>query len=435
VTFVSTRDPNVRAGLSQAIVEGIAPDGGLYVPARVPALSPASFPDPAALDTVGPRLLGPFAEGDPLGAEIAAICREAFVFPAPLARLAGAPGPASVLELYHGPTCAFKDFGAGFLAASLERIRRGAARRLTVLVATSGDTGGAVAAALHGRPWVDVVLLYPKGLVSPRQAHQLACWGGNVRTLAVAGTFDDCQRIVKAAFRDPVLSRALDLSSANSINVGRLLPQMTYYASASLAIWRAEGRRPNFIVPTGNLGNGAACVWAREMGLPIGDIVLATNANRPIPDYLESGEWRPRPSVATLASAMDVGDPSNMERLRWLFPDVGALRGRVSARAVSDDEIREEIRAGAASLDRVWCPHTATAARVYRQLARDRADEHWVLVATAHPAKFSEIVEPLVGREVPMLPALERILRLPRQEEDLAATLDALRDRLLASAP
>jgi len=430
VNFVSTRDPNVRVGLSQAIVEGIAPDGGLYVPERVPALSSASFPGPTALDAIGPRLLGPFAEGDPLGAELDAICREAFVFPAPLAPLAGAPGPASVLELFHGPTCAFKDFGARFLAASLARIRRGAGRRLTVLVATSGDTGSAVAAALHGRPWVDVVLLYPKGLVSPRQAHQLACWGGNVRTFAVAGTFDDCQRVVKAAFRDPALTGALDLSSANSINVGRLLPQMVYYASAGLDVWRQEGRKPNFVVPTGNLGNAAACVWAREMGLPIGDIVLATNANRPISDYLDTGDWRPRPSVATLASAMDVGDPSNMERLRWLFPDVEALRGRVSAYPVSDDEIRSTIRDDASSLDRVWCPHTATAARVYRQLARDRADEHWVLVATAHPAKFSETVEPLIGREVPMLPALERMLRLPRQEEELPATLDALRARL-----
>lgn len=435
MTFVSTRGSTVPAGLSRAIVDGIAPDGGLYVPERVPALSAASFPDRTTLDAVGPRLLDPFAEGDPLGAELDAICREAFTFPAPLVALAGTPGAASVLELFHGPTCAFKDFGARFLAACLERIRRRAARKLTVLVATSGDTGSAVAAAFHGRPWVDVVLLYPKGLVSPRQAHQLACWDGNVRTFAVAGTFDDCQRIAKAAFRDPALARALDLSSANSINLGRLLPQMAYYASASLAIWRAEGRRPHFIVPSGNLGNAAACVWAREMGLPIGDIVLATNANRPIPDYLEGGDWRPRPSVATLASAMDVGDPSNMERLRWLFPDVETLRGRVSARSVRDDEIRDEIRRGATELDRVWCPHSATAARVYRDLARQPSDAHWVLVATAHPAKFDEIVEPLVGREVPMLPALERILRRPRREEDLDATLDALRGRLLVSAP
>ncbi len=430
MTFVSTRASDVRAGLSQAIVEGLATGGGLYVPERVAALSPDALPDRLALDALAPPLLKPFASGDPLEADLDAICRDAFVFPAPLVRLAGTPGPASVLELFHGPTCAFKDFGARFLAASLERIRRDG-ERLTILVATSGDTGSAVAAAFHGRPWVDVVLLYPKGLVSPRQAHQLACWGGNVRTFAVAGTFDDCQRMVKAAFGDPALAGRLRLSSANSINLGRLLPQMVYYASASLQIWRAEGRKPNFIIPTGNLGNASACVWAREIGVPVGDIVLATNENRTIPDYLESGAWRPRPSVATLASAMDVGDPSNMERLRWLFPDVETLGRRVSARSVSNDEIRAAIRTDATALGHVWCPHTATAAHVYHQLPRERTREHWVLVATAHPAKFNEIVEPLIGRDVPVLPALERLLGRPRQEEDLPATLDALRARLL----
>jgi threonine synthase len=203
-------------------------------------------------------------------------------------------------------------------------------------VATSGDTGGAVAAAFHRRPWAEVVLLYPRNLVSPRQAQQLSCWGDNVRTFAVNGTFDDCQRMVKGAFRDPQLSARRAFSSANSINIGRLLPQIVYYASASLAIWRAERRRPNFIVPSGNLGNAAACLLARDVGLPIGDIVLATNANRTIVDYLEHGEWRPRPSVATLASAMDVGDPSNMERLRVWAGDFDGLRG-VHAQMVSDD--------------------------------------------------------------------------------------------------
>ncbi len=433
MNFVSTRDASVRAGLGRAIVDGIAPDGGLYVPERLPAVAPGAFPDTDALDRLAPPLIAPFAEGDALAPELEAVCRDAFVFPAPLVPLAGTPGPASVLELFHGPTSAFKDFGARFLAASLERILAHGAdgRRLTILVATSGDTGSAVAAAFHGRPWVDVVLLYPKGLVSPRQAHQLACWGGNVRTFAVAGTFDDCQRLVKAAFRDPALAARHRLSSANSINVGRLLPQMAYYASASLRIWRAGGRKPNFIVPTGNLGNATACVWAREIGLPVGDVVLATNANRTVPDYLASGDWRPRPSVATLASAMDVGDPSNMERLRWLFPDAADLARRVSARAVPDDEIRETIRTDATRLDRVWCPHTATAARVYHTLPPERLREPWVLVATAHPAKFNEIVEPLVGHEVPVLPALERLLRRPRQEEELPATLDALRARLI----
>lgn len=428
--FVSTRPADGWATLSQAIIEGIAPQGGLYVPERLPVLSPAEFPKTGALDSVACHLLRPFVGGDPLEADLDSICREAFDFPAPLVRLNDAPGPASVLELYHGPTCAFKDFGAQFLAASLERIHRGSERRLTVLVATSGDTGGAVAAAFHRRLWVDVVLLYPKGLVSPRQAHQLACWGDNVRTFAVLGTFDDCQRMVKEAFRDPALMSTHGLSSANSINVGRLLPQMVYYASASLQIWRTEERKPNFIIPSGNLGNALACVWVREMGLPVGEIVLATNENRTITDYLQRGEWQPRPSVSTLASAMDVGNPSNMERLRWLFPDVEQLRHRVSAYSVSDDEIRTVIRGDAGSIGRVWCPHTATAAHVYRQLAREHAREHWVLVATAHPAKFNDRVEPLIGRKVPVLPALDRILRLPRHEENLPATLDALRARL-----
>jgi threonine synthase len=362
------------------------------------------------------------------------ITRDAFNFPAPLVEVQGAAGPLSVLELFHGPTAAFKDFGARFLAATLERVPRPDPRRLTILVATSGDTGGAVAAAFYDRPWVDVIVLYPRGLVSPRQEKQLACWGRNVRTLAVAGTFDECQRMVKEAFVDPALARHLLLSSANSINVGRLLPQMTYHAPASLAIWRAEGRRPNFIVPTGNLGNAAACVWAREMGLPIGDIVLATNANLTVPEFLRSGEWRPRPSVATLASAMDVGNPSNMERLRWLYPEWDRLSSRVTAQSVSDDEIRGTIRRDHGALGQTWCPHTATAACVYRRLAKDRAGERWVLVATAHPAKFNDIVEPLIGAEVPVPPALAALLTLPSQQTEIRPQLEDLEAVLMETA-
>ncbi len=427
--FVSTRGTETPATLSDALAEGIARDGGLYVPEGLPVLSPHEFPDSPALEALAPHLLTPFASGDLLEPSLHMICERAFNFPVPLTRLEGARGPASVLELFHGPTCAFKDFGARFLAGCLERIHQGT-RKLTILVATSGDTGGAVAAAFHNVAWADVVLLYPKGLVSPRQAQQLACWGGNVRTFAVLGTFDDCQRIVKEAFRDPALAGALRLSSANSINIGRLLPQMAYYASASLQIWRTEGCKPNFIVPTGNLGNASACVLAREMGLPIGDVVLATNANRTIVDYLEGGTWLPRPAVATLASAMDVGNPSNMERLRWLWPDPDELGRQLTAYSVSDDEIRSVIRADAGSIGRVWCPHTATAAHVYRHLAQTRPNEHWVIVSTAHPAKFSEIIEPLIGSTIAVPPALDRLFRLPRQEQDLRPVLDALRHEL-----
>lgn len=427
--FVSTRGTETPATLSHALAEGIARDGGLYVPEGLPVLSPHEFPDSPALEALALHLLTPFASGDLLERSLHMICERAFNFPVPLTRLEGSRGPASVLELFHGPTCAFKDFGARFLAGCLERIHQGT-RKLTLLVATSGDTGGAVAAAFHNVAWADVVLLYPKGLVSPRQAQQLACWGGNVRTFAVLGTFDDCQRIVKEAFRDPALAGALRLSSANSINIGRLLPQMAYYASASLQIWRTEGCKPNFIVPTGNLGNATACVLAREMGLPIGDVVLATNANRTIVDYLEGGTWLPRPAVATLASAMDVGNPSNMERLRWLWPDPDELGRQLTAYSVSDDEIRSVIRSDAGSIGRVWCPHTATAAHVYRQLAQTRSNEHWVIVSTAHPAKFSEIIEPLIGSTIAVPPALDRLFRLPRREQDLRPVLNALRHEL-----
>jgi threonine synthase len=236
--------------------------------------------------------------------------------------------------------------------------------------------------------------------------------------------------MVKGAMRDPALAAEHEFSSANSINLGRLLPQTTYYASASLQIWRAEGRKPSFIVPSGNLGNVVACVMARDMGLPIGDIVLATNANLTVTDYLKNGVWRPRQSVATLASAMDVGDPSNMERLRSRSSTVEDLRGRVSAYTVSDDQIRATIREDAETRGRVWCPHSATAAYIYRERAVAKPGEHWVIVATAHPAKFDEIVEPLIGQSIPVPASLDRLLRLPRHDVDLEPSLDALRSAL-----
>ena len=425
--FLSTRDASHTVGLSEAIARGLAPDGGLYVPTSLPGIDLAGLAPASDLAALAARLIEPFAAGDAMAGRLAEITRDAFNFPAPLVEVQGAAGPLSVLELFHGPTAAFKDFGARFLAATLGRIPRADPRRLTILVATSGDTGGAVAAAFFDRPWVDVVVLYPRGLVSSRQEKQLACWGRNVRTLSVAGTFDECQRMVKEAFVDPVLAKSLLLSSANSINVGRLLPQMVYYAKASLELARRDGRPPNFIIPTGNLGNALACIWARETGLPIGEIVLASNANLTVPDFLRSGEWQPRPSTATLASAMDVGNPSNMERLRWLFPSVGQLRGKVSAVPVSDDAIRAAIRRDHRELGQTWCPHTATAAHVYRGLEPARRAERWVLVATAHPAKFNDIVEPLIGEAVPVPPALAALLQLPSVQTEVEPTLGALR--------
>jgi threonine synthase len=409
------------------MAQGIAPDGGLYVPESWPAGAGIPGAAGAALAETGASVLEPFFAGDALADSLRALAADAFAFPAPLTPLAGAVGPAEVLELYHGPTAAFKDFGARFLAACLSRQRPAAARTLTILVATSGDTGGAAAAAFHRRPGIEVVVLFPRGLVSPRQQQQLTCWGDNVRAAVVRGTFDDCQRLVKEAFRDAELNREVELSSANSINIGRLLPQMVYHAAASLDVQRRHGAPASFIIPAGNLGNAVACVWARKLGFPIDAIVLAHNANRTVPDFLADGEYRPRPSIATLASAMDVGDPSNMERLRHLHPDVAGLRGAITAYSVSDAEIREQIRKDDVRYGPVWCPHTATAARVYDLLGTGRREQPWVLVATAHPAKFDAIVEPLIGRGVEVPQALARLLKLPSRSTEIDPTLQALR--------
>ena len=428
--FVSSRNAGVEAGFSEALLQGLAPDGGLYVPVRWPQLRAEALADAPDLPRLAIRLLEPFLDGDALSASLPEVAEEAFNFPAPVVSLRP-DDRLAVLELFHGPTAAFKDFGARFLAACLARLRGNARRPLKILVATSGDTGGAVAAAFHGRPGIEVAVLFPKGLVSPTQERQLTCWGGNVRAFAVRGTFDDCQRLVKEAFLDPALRERYELSSANSINLGRLLPQAVYYAATSLASWRRYGEPVSFIVPSGNLGNAVACLWARQVGMPIGDVVLAHNANRTVPDYLQTGEWRPRPSVATLASAMDVGNPSNMERLRVLYPNLADLRGAVSAESVYDTKIRARIRAGFEQFGQIWCPHTATAAEAYERLPIERKQAgRWVLVATAHPAKFCEIVEPLIGRAVPVPDSLAKLFARPTECTEIAADLDALRAAL-----
>lgn len=449
---VSTRSPSgPSVTLSQAISLGLAPDGGLFVPATMPRLAaPATLPAyDTSLAAVAERCLTPFFEGEglespegvaaPLASELRAICRAAFTFDAPLRALPRegrrlADGDADLLlELFHGPTAAFKDFGARFLAECLARLEApgssGSRRSRTILVATSGDTGAAVAAAFHGRPGFRVVVLYPDGRVSARQAHQLGAFGGNVHTFRVGGTFDDCQRLVKQAFGDATLTEALRLGSANSISLGRLLPQMAYYAKASL---QPGGAGPlHVVVPTGNLGNAVACLWAKLLGFPIGDVVLATNANRVLPRFLETGLYEPRPSVATLANAMDVGAPSNLERLVYAFPESAALRAHVRADAVDDAGIEAAIRREWRRSGIALCPHTACGLEVLERLRAHGAAGRWAVAATAHPAKFDTVVEPLIGASVPAPPTLAALLARPSSAVPLAPDAEALRGALL----
>jgi threonine synthase len=431
--FTSTRTPQQRIAFSEALTAGIAPDGGLYVPTEWPSLQRSGLEVPAAdapLAGLARQVLADFLAGDVLQDELPAIAQQAFDFPAPQGWL-DPQRRLGVLELFHGPTAAFKDFGARFLAAAITRLRRAADRPLHILVATSGDTGGAVAAAFHRQPGVEVAVLYPKGLVSPTQERQLTCWDGNVRSVAVRGRFDDCQRLVKEAFADQELRGRYALSSANSINIGRLLPQTVYYWAASLRVWNQHGEPASFVIPSGNLGNATACVWARRLGAPIGNIVLAHNANRTVPDYLETGELRPRASEATLSSAMDVGSPSNLERLNALYGDLDAMRGALSAVSIDDAATAARIGSDYRRYGRIWCPHTAVAAEAYARLAPAlRASGRWLLVATAHPAKFREIVEPLIGTTLPVPPQLARLFERPARSTEIDATLAALKAEL-----
>jgi len=425
VKFRSTRGKKTVT-FDEALIQGIAEDGGLYLPDELPAFRIEDFSGAQATGDVAKILLQPFFESSTLLSALDEIIAETFSFPLPVTALPVQEGSAGLLELYHGPTAAFKDVGAGFLAACMSRLEGDPDNPLTILVATSGDTGGAVAAAFNDRPGMRVVVLYPDGRVSERQAHQLTCWGDNVLSLAVQGSFDDCQAMAKAALADPALTR-YRFSSANSINIGRLLPQSTYYAAASLQHFRETGRKPGFVVPTGNLGNALACCMARQFGLPIGEIVLATNANRLISDFLAGEEWLPRDSIETHASAMDVGNPSNMERLRYLFGEADELNGIVSAVSVSDREIEQEIRQNFSEYGLVTCPHTATATHAWRHLTDEqRIANDWILVATAHPAKFEQIVEPIIGQAIPLPEEMASILSRDRKYEKIEPDLQSM---------
>lgn len=411
--FVSTRGKAPALGFSEAILAGLAPDGGLYVPETFPRILGTS----GTLVDTAIAVLAPYLAGDPLAPSLKAIVESAFTFPAPLRWL----GPTlGILELVHGPTAAFKDFGARFLAECVCRLPL--PPNPVVLVATSGDTGGAVASAFHGRPGIDVVVLFPKGRVSPLQEHQLTCWGGNVRAFAVRGSFDDCQRLVKQAFSDRRLREKRTLLSANSISLGRLLPQQAYFAHAAME-WKARtGRAPGFVVPTGNLGNAVAALYAREMGFPIGKVAFALNENTTLLEYSQTGNYVPAPSLPTLANAMDVGAPSNIERLQHLFPDLKGLQAATEAVSSYDEALRKEIQSFSDRYAEAICPHTAAGFAAVPKLPPG----DWIVAATAHAGKFREIVEPILGRPLSLPESLRALLQKPTECKEIGIRYDDL---------
>ncbi|PJJ99865.1 threonine synthase [Lysobacteraceae bacterium NML03-0222] len=426
--YASTRGQSPVTDIDLALEAGLAPDGGLYVPMHIPQLAKAApWPDLASAATA---ILSPFFTASRLCERLPQLCTEAFNFASPLRHMHGERD--FLLELFHGPTAAFKDYAARFLAASLAALRDNTAPTRTIMVATSGDTGAAVAAAFHRRAGFRVVILYPQGRVSPRQAHGLECWGENIHTLRIAGSFDDCQRLAKTALSDSELRARLPLGSANSISLGRLLPQIAYYGHNACTFFAEHGQRLNFIIPTGNLGNASAAFLARQMGLPVGDIHLACNANDTLPRFFQGQDYAAQTTRATLANAMDVGAPSNFERLRYWHDSDAELRSAISASSSDDATIRAEIAAAHTHHGITPCPHTACGLAALHTLRKAGDHRPWAVVATAHPAKFESIVEPLTGQTIPLPAALAKSLARPAQGEPLANDYSALRQWLLA---
>ena len=438
--WVSTRGASPPISFVDALFAGTAPDGGLYMPERLDPVPAETMKRLAGADivTIGSAIGSHLLRDEITAPAMLSLVKEALNFPIPLVQVTDRTW---VLELFHGPTLAFKDVGARVQARLLHHFTDGTP--LTILVATSGDTGSAVAQAFHRVPDSRVVVLYPEGKVSDVQEAQMASLGDNITAIAVQGTFDDCQALVKRAFADDDLRRHVWLTPANSINLGRLLPQVFYYfvlaggppkgGPYETSTWGPPSGGPIVSVPSGNFGNLTAGLIARRIGLPIRHFVAATNVNDSVPVYLRSGHYEPRPSIPTVANAMDVGAPSNFERVQALYgSDLNALRRDVAGFAYGDARVVAEIANVHRRHGYVLDPHSAIAWLALQDALTQDPDAHGVFLATAHPSKFREIVEPAIGRPVPVPPEISEALSRPRQSTSMPADYAAL-ERFLRS--
>ena len=426
-SYYSTRDPTKkRYAFSEALLYGLAPDGGLFVPDQIPqfreeASQISSFSD------LGITVLRPWLAGELAVETLEQYVREALPFEVPLVPLTGPWDGIYVVELFHGPTHSFKDFGARTMARLMAHFAREKGRRLTVLVATSGDTGSAVADGFAGLEGLQVALLFPSGQVSPVQEMQLAVKRNGVRSFKVEGTFDDCQRMVKEAFLDAHLA-SLGLTSANSINIGRLLPQMLYY---HWAIRSVAPYAPVICVPSGNLGNLTAGMMAQASGRQVESFIAAHNSNRFFPEFLGGANPEFRPSIQTLSNAMDVGAPSNFERMTAIFGEK-ELRTRVRGQSVTDKTTLDTVKEVYETTGYIADPHTAVglhAVKMYRGSTGSTAPA--LVMGTAHPAKFPETTRAAIGVKPHIPAALERLQKRERSVESLMPTLESLREALL----
>jgi threonine synthase len=423
--YFSLSNSDLKAGFSAAMRMGLAPDKGLFFPERIPEFNASlgAWNQERPLSFWGTEVMVPFAEGDVAADRVKSCMVEALSMPIELVELE--PG-LHVLELFHGPTAAFKDVGARAMSRLLAETNEG---ELTVLVATSGDTGSAVAQGFLNAPGIRVVILYPSGRISQTQEKQLTTCGANITALEVKGSFDDCQAMVKEAFMDEELQGQRPLTSANSINISRWIPQATYFAWASDKL----GEEAHFVVPSGNFGNLAAGLWAHRMGMPALGFTAATNENDVIPAYLASGTFTAKPSVATLSNAMDVGDPSNRPRVEALYGNsFHAMQAELRTTSATDEETRNAMTAANRDFQYLACPHSAIAIASAREGLRDGSIQGPVIVlSTAHPAKFGEHVYAATGVK-PSLPfALASSQEKPKVSLLVEPTYSALRKYLL----
>ncbi|MDE5580108.1 MAG: threonine synthase [Treponemataceae bacterium] len=436
--YLDTRDKSVKVDFKSAVMGGMnAATGGLYVPENFPKIDLEKISgENSDFRKIAFEMILPYVEGEIPESDLRALIDDAYPFDPRLVKI---DGSSYVLELFHGPTCAFKDFGARFMARAMSYFNRGEDGRLHILVATSGDTGSAVGSAFHNVEGLDVTILYPDGKISPLQEKQLSTFTGNVRALRVKGSFDDCQKLVKTAFTDSDLRKKFRLSSANSINISRLLPQSFYYMHAALQAKRENPEKKIIVVvPSGNFGNLTSGLIAREMGAPIEGFVAATNSNHTIPDWIATGKYEARPSVETFANAMDVGAPSNYERISNMY-SLDDVRRLFASFWLDNDGIIEAIRDCEEKCSYTIDPHGAVAYKAWQDIMRGglskvspeadiskpgltpnvpdwadcAKDSVGIILETASPAKFGQTVKLATGKEPALPERLERVMHLP----------------------
>ena len=429
--FYSTQDPKHKVDLKQAVISGMPPDGGLYMPENIPAM-PEDFIDNLpgkSIQHIGYEIAKKFIP-DINAKQLRHIIEASLTFDTPLIKI---NNKIHTLETFHGPTLAFKDVGARFMARLMSYLIRGEDRELNIVVATSGDTGSAVANGFYQVPGIRVFVLYPSGKISKIQEKQIATLGKNITALEVQGNFDDCQKLVKTALGDSQLKQKIELTTANSINIARLLPQIFYYFRAFAQIESFPKYDIIISVPSGNFGNLTAGLFANRMGLPVKKFIAATNINKIVPEYLKTGEYNPRESIETISNAMDVGDPSNFDRILELYSHQWtAIKKDIAGASYTDKETRQTIKKVVGESGYICDPHGAVGYRALEEHLEKMNDRHMgFFIETAHPAKFKNIVEQEIGFEIEMPERLEKFLKRDKVSTKIDNSYDQFKDILL----